>query len=740
MGIPKFFTYLLHEYNERNECINTVDVMNTENMYDYLFLDYQSLCYSSLSVFSGEINYFIRLVNYIKYETTKELSKVDVPKVGVPKVGVPKVGVPEDDVPKKNYYEKNKYVLEYIINKYQRYFYVVGQTNTSPSISLVKPVGIFQFPLKNLTGNSMGVLVQLIEYMDRILSCDFKNERIVHDELVNQVFDLTIEMSQTQLNKEYNTKLYEKTFIFFDGIPTLAKVKEQLSRRVYPEVIGTIKSNLFIVPEIPNFFSTTITSKLLSSSAPIGIDTYIVNQLREILSSINDSDNGSFFINDRNKYGEAEHQIMKYLSDNIAQFQDKQILVASPDADLILLSLINVTKRITIDIIRVNGIDDKNYQFFKDKEMPNYKADMTGQIISPYRKTFDYINCNNIKSQLDLTSDQQILDVCYLLLLLGDDFVPIIPGFSVNDIPLIISTYKEFSADGDLIVNISGFKYILDHENLKKFIIQLNNKICNYNDKYTKIINKQNKKRRDNLKNVNNNYEKIFYLWLLDILSLEEQDKIKKMYYLENGYYIKPDESVIDLIKESRPIMPKYNPTVVSEYLKGCQFIFDIYLNNEVRNYKWYFRFNESPTLPHLVKFFNELGRRVNLSSHFDYFSSETPEKRAKYLNVESYLNFVNANKKHIVKDIISKMVPDEVLTDFERNYDDIKTRHFTLDKSEQIFNCNGKAYFNKCIEAEVLIDHSDHMTDIEVSMLGGKYYEKYLKYKEKYLKLKNSI
>ncbi len=85
-------------------------------------------------------------------------------------------------------------------------------------------------------------------------------------------------------------------------------------------------------------------------------------------------------------------------------------------------------------------------------------------------------------------------------------------------------------------------------------------------------------------------------------------------------------------------------------------------------------------------------------------------------------------------------MGTNEDMTRFVTNYEDIKKRQFTYEKSDKIFDCKGKLYFNKCIEAITLTPHEPHLTGIDVNMLGGKYYEKYMKYKTKYLKLRKNL
>jgi hypothetical protein len=258
MGIPKFFSYLSKNYSNAIKTVDSFNELTDVKKYDYVFIDYQSLCYSTLRVFSGEINYFIRLAHYIKYMA---------------------------EIKSENIYVDYKHILDYIKNKYSRYFESISSTPISlPFICYNK---------------KKETLSDIIKFMDSILDLPLKqNEHCVWDELVNQVIDLTKNIAETHIKDDKDGAVYSKTYIYFDGIPTMAKIKEQLSRRVYPDIIGTIKDNLYnkeTKKELADAYSISkLNKKLLSDSAPIGIDTYIVNKLRTELSIIDDKKLGKF--------------------------------------------------------------------------------------------------------------------------------------------------------------------------------------------------------------------------------------------------------------------------------------------------------------------------------------------------------------------------------------------------------------------------------------------------------------
>ena len=62
MGIPKFLNYLKATY-KNTDWIKNTSTLEGKNKWDYLFLDYQSLIYSTYEVFYSDINLFIRHIH-----------------------------------------------------------------------------------------------------------------------------------------------------------------------------------------------------------------------------------------------------------------------------------------------------------------------------------------------------------------------------------------------------------------------------------------------------------------------------------------------------------------------------------------------------------------------------------------------------------------------------------------------------------------------------------------------------
>ena len=236
---------------------------------------------------------------------------------------------------------------------------------------------------------------------------NYNNENIIIEILCENVINLVKKISDHHI--KYNDT-YTRTYIFFDGIPSKAKIKEQMVRRIYPEIIYYIKKDL---KHTATALELDIDIKLLNDMPPsIGINKPIVIKLKQLLEEIYDSQKGKFNINELTNYGEAEHQLMLVLE----QLKISNILLVSPDADLILLSIINYVKNIKIDILRISTniiyeFDIRSYDFNINK--------------SPFYYTFAYIFIDKILEEFNLNTKQAQLDIAYILLLLGDDFIPI---------------------------------------------------------------------------------------------------------------------------------------------------------------------------------------------------------------------------------------------------------------------------------------------------------------------------
>ena len=679
MGIPKFFNYI--EKNYSKGCISEDKTLNPRQTYDYLFLDYQSLIYNAYSVFSCEVNYLIRMLMHVYLSI--EYTNINV-------------------------YTKEMYEIAiYIYNKYINYFRKI--CNNKEAINMIP----------SYTNDKGNIAETIKSFNDCMLTT---NENIIIDFLSDFVVDHTKNLANNHIQ---HNDIYARTYIYFDGIPSIAKIKEQVGRSIFPDIMKEIKTNIYH----GNGCLLNIESHLLKEYPPsIGLDTPIINMLRVKLAAINDQVKGQFVINNVNDYGEAEHQIMKYINSDI-KFKNVPILLSSPDADLILLSLINRTNKINIDLIREASITENDYRF-------NHTYDKKEKVTnSPYYRSYTYININQLKINLNFTSDQKLVDICFSLLLLGDDFIPIIPTMSIDNFESIIGNYDNLVTINSTfkIINLNTNPKSIEYNNLLKLFEELQ---LNEEESEKKIESKFYKSIYINDTHIDYKYATIHKFYYYDYLPPTDISAFKKYYYAKEGY-------IIDSNNKKKNLTNNYNyyhynvvEDQIKNYLEGCQFIFDIYINNNLQDYKWYYKYYRSPPIIFIVKFIKEnIRQNFTISDLFNY----KYDNNVSYLDTANYIKYMNDNKDNIINNIIGYIIDNTYhIVDDTTPLKDLKTRLFTLDNIEYIFPClNNQTYFNKCIPFIELLDVAPYLvSNINKQLLRGKYYKKYLKYKNKYILL----
>lgn len=737
MGIPKFFNYIKTNYCETEtlpKCMESFKYLPKTNKYDFLLLDFQSLIYASYGIFCSEFNYLLRLIAYC-HVNAHNGNNVLSEKINKSK---------SESQSNSNDLTVGNVVANYI-NKYNDWI-ILFKTKYPIQITQL------QAPKKF---NTFETIDEIKQYTKAFLTIDFKDQTLIVNYLTDIVVDLTKNLAKTQVKGK---KTFSKTYIYFDGIPSIAKIKEQIGRRIFGSVITDIKDDISsrILSIDTNIPATSLIKsiddielKLLQSYPPsIGIGTPVVTMLRTKLSEIDDSSNGKFNINSVENYGEAEHQLMKFVYLNKSLFQNKQILLASPDADLILLCLIASCSNIFIDIIRITAVVETIYTF-----VPTFKVNSKNQFLSPFFLEHIFINTLTLKTNLELTTKQKLFDICFSLLLLGDDFIPIIPTLSIDIMKKIIESYNKLCAqnpDFKIINKSTSGQFVIKPLNLLSLLkeiieyidqpVQVNPPLSNIEDIYeNQIIEKHNKNLKNSSKNVKKNLDGLIGLYKYNKIGeanlYGDLEKYQKRYYIENGFVIDSSGKLKPLIQPRSKTILTYSDSKIINYLQGYQFILDIYFNNTLKNYKWHYAHSESPTLTEIVTFMLKK-TETELSAIFDYTNSgkNITSKNLQYLNAESYGTYSQENKDKIIKDAIKRINRDE---QFIEPLNDLKKRYFTVDNIDKIINCNNKQYFNKCIEVEELVPDQEYTNrPVKKEQLGG-YYNKYLKYKYKYLMLK---
>ena len=667
MGISGFFYYLK---NKNPKSFTT----KNKTIYDYLALDYHSLFHNIKNLYD-EINYMIRLLFESKYQYEQQIDYFYTSSTPI----------------KSEHY----HIICYIVKTYKNFF---------------KLIGIDERSIKFTKGKIQDTLKKINFILDKFPV----SEEIIKNAMIADIVNHTVKLS-----KQYTTSV-TNTLIYFDGIPSVSKMKEQLSRRIGLTISKMITSDILKINSGDKIEEHFIREKLITSFPSIDLNSPLVNETRHILEE------KGFTINNKERYGEAEHQMMKDLRDE--KFRDKKVLIASPDADLILLSMIAfVFNKVKIDIYRESILSPSHFEF-------SYKYKLKGKnniIYSPYMREIFYIKVDQLIRDVGLINDNMILDISYLLLLLGDDFIPIIPTLNIYAFDNIIKIYKNLALP---IINTDAI-YTINYVNLTKFILTFAHE--------EQILKEMKRKKfdskiKDKSKNVKNNYKEY-----LIFMNSSDNIIIKKIYYLENGIIIKDDMSEKLLItKYQEPEM--VDDIIIKNYLEGYQFIFDLYYLNNIKNYRWVYPYEKAPTLNEIAKYLKKI-KLEDFTTVFDYTNGVITSVDKSYFNFITYKKYIDDNKNKILKNIIENIMKNKKIPKFAEISlsSSNMERFFIYDNLQYIYKCFNALYIQGCVEYDkIMIDPSlpEYNVKISSDLLGGGnnlFYIKYMKYKIKYNTIK---
>lgn len=244
----------------------------------------------------------------------------------------------------------------------------------------------------------------------------------------------------------------KKTFVCFDGVAPLAKLKQQKQRRY--------KS--WLTKEILN-------RKSDFNSNCITPGTVFMQKLNEYLKQHLDK---NIILNDSSSCGEGEYKIFDYIRKNN---ENVNHIVYGLDADLIMLGLLQYPKKIYL------YRETKHFSYLKhiqeDKEY-TLQLDVLGIQISKL------LNHSDIKNSIE--------NYCFLCFLCGNDFLPHNPSINIrnNGIDYLLDKYKK------------NVKYIIKDSQIKwKQLYILFNELSIYE---TQMIYKQIEwKKTKNIHNIN---------------------------------------------------------------------------------------------------------------------------------------------------------------------------------------------------------------------------------------------
>ena len=689
MGIEKFFNSIKDEFNIINSFNSNSNIILD---IEYLFIDFNSIIHVIGKKLIDTIN--LSLLNDIKSFYNKSNNKISLEYLKLLNLN--------------NYFNVSTADSEdYIINKYNNYF------------------------------------------NDNML------DKLVIDNIENYLLSFL---------KKLNKKKLKLIYISIDGVPSKAKIIEQKKRRF----IGEFESNFkkILSEKYKNklnqdkFNKYNYLKNMINwSKSNISPGTSFMIKLSQFLNSIlfKEKINKIFenlkqkdiIISDHNFYDEGEKKIIDYIN-NIDNKVNGNIYIYSPDADLILLSIILKNVNIKKYIIRY---DQQKSIAFND----NYYDIIDVSILEI--KLFNYIDYNLI-NKINILND-----IVLIFTFFGDDFLPKIESINVKlDIKLILDTYKKIlknnnnyllfiKDDGLYHINYNFFFKLIELFSLEEDNLLKRNYYSNKYKNYNYLIDEINKVSKNKIDHTNINefikkYNsgeiklnefKIKYLKLLEFSNSINDNKYKNQIQNLNIYerQIFKFENMLDeyifLLNKKDNIHlgdPKYDlksskkkyydiyfknlniNNVVEIYLDGIQWIIDYYFN-DITYHNWYYPFNKTPLI-------NEIFNYLKNNNLKEIFNKSINKLKNNYIiNLENQLTPLqhffyttpfnkNYNQLKYIRNYPNKIIEDsKKFLDFVRYNDKLKdlypnifkiAENISNNKQTNEINCTNAHYLNKCI------------------------------------------
>ena len=538
--------------------------------------------------------------------------------------------------------------------------------------------------------------------------------------------------------KNYLTELFDIVetsnliYIAIDGVPTFSKIIEQKKRRF----IGDLIEQLLSKYSLPFSFNKSLISP----------GTKFMDKVITLLKD--KSFNREILISDSNEKGEGEFKILDYILNN--KLDD--IIIYSPDADLIILSMIIWVNSKD----KNNNLGDKNNNF----KIQILRYDQNTEILNIIyiNHLIDYLYSyfeDRIKNTIKIK--RYISDLCFVFTVFGNDFLPRIEDININmDFYLVLDAYIINYIDHGYLLNDNLdivpkalFNYLSFLNQYETFLLKRNDNMYKFqNFNYAQTINLY-----LDLKNKKNNQSAIFYI---DFgANLDKNTKYGKLeYYFYdanrlftiNDYEYKNNfnQSYIDkpsnlryqkfipieykssikkhllIMKDMAPRekemylinnkLDKYyslfNPNkikrihtgkeLVHQYLMGCKWLVNYYFKRKNIDETWVYPYHESPLLNDFVNYFdskllNYQFKNISLDiKSLEQLLYITPIRLSKINEFVNILNINDNEKKRVINFIESNV-------NLFYNLDEIYYSIATGNLNKDLLNCSSATFISKC-------------------------------------------
>jgi len=422
-------------------------------------------------------------------------------------------------------------------------------------------------------------------------------------EFENKLLVATIKKLERIITKIVKPK--KSLIIAMDGPPPRAKMIQQRHRRY-----KAIKENEFH-RTLERKYKSSI-PRLSWNKSSISPGTVFMNRLsKKIIDNIKNGklhkhseEKLKVIFSDSSVVGEGEHKILPLIHDlkTNPKTKDDTVVIYSPDADMIVLSII--THKNNIFILKEDEEEDsKNEYLYLSIDLCRHYFKSEIQSRYEYDTKSTELNDKNIE-------DRFLIDYSFLTFLCGNDFVISSPFMKMKESGLddLLKIYNDLLEDeGDFLIDKNDSKTVINLDFFKKIIYELSEielkKLQNTQKKMHRIM----KGKTDNNKQ-NNNHEKDREPWKDELTRFQHEyyyspmhpqcEQYKKVFYsidyFKENWVNDYNKHFFGLKKDDKNYKKKINK-ICEDYYKSLVFCLEYYLI-KVPSWTWFYPHRAPPT------------------------------------------------------------------------------------------------------------------------------------------------
>ena len=488
-----------------------------------------------------------------------------------------------------------------------------------------------------------------IDFNCIVYNCYAKLDKSNFDTMRNSQIEQKIIKSVVQYLKHLidTVNPVKSVYIAVDGAAPCAKVQQQRFRRFKTIMLGSLRKQVMKKHNEPE-------TKSWNTSCNIAPGTKFMNKLSQAIEIkirsgyYSQSKSLKFILSDSNVPGEGEHKYMDLIRHLEKNHNEERIVVFSPDADVIILSLASHKKNIYL--LRSTAETDVTKTVYQGLE-------------------FYYLHIDNIKKvfikELIGKDDNKyqvkrlVTDYVLLTTFAGNDFVCPIPYLKIklDKLRTPMKIYKDLLPEQeDYLVKISpNNEYSLNHDFFLEFMIELSQTEEYKMQGIQKSIHRE--RKRTTLDQRSKEAEadmspfeiemsriehKPFYSHFNPLYSLynKEFDKIN---YFQQTHLWKENYYQYFFNRDDQPFLNQ----VVVNYIESLLFVINYYFKG-VPSWKWHYKYRIAP-LPSDVLNYLENIEDVNSAV---VFSADQPLKP-----LEQLLLILPPQMSHILPNAFSRLM-----------------------------------------------------------------------------------